>query len=330
MNPEANGLRGPARFSAMRVVAACLLLTAVLLAGCHGRPQSPPPGENLSASLLHDGHERTYHVHLPPQFDEGQPLPLLLMLHGGLGSGSQMQARYGMDERANQHGFIVAYPDGFSPTDNDQWRTWNATHCCGPAREGAIDDVGFLLALLDELTARYNIDTTRVGLAGHSNGAMMAYRLAAEASPRIASVQVVAGTIGGHATLDGPRETIPVPTTPVSVHIIHARDDPNVPYDGGDGTANVGVDRIDLSVADSTAFWVAANDLAGPTATAREGDVSLVTYGPVEGVEVRVVSTEGGHGWPGGPLLPLFAKRPNQPDATALVAAFLMEHPKPQ
>ena len=53
--------------------------------------------------------------------------------------------------------------------------------------------MSFTLAILRELARDLPLDRTRVYATGHSNGAMMAYRLGAEASERVAAVAAVAG-----------------------------------------------------------------------------------------------------------------------------------------
>src|SRR5690348_7373395 len=52
--------------------------------------------------------------------------PLVVMLHGGFGSGKQAEAAYGWDDEAAREGFVVAYPNGIRAT-------WNVGNCCGHA-----------------------------------------------------------------------------------------------------------------------------------------------------------------------------------------------------
>ena len=90
----------------------------------------------------------------------------------------------------------------------------------------SVDDVGFALSLIDDLEARTPIDRARIYATGFSNGAMLAYRLAAEASDRIAAIAAVEGSM---VTADF------APSRPVSILHIHSLDDPRVPYHGGYG-----------------------------------------------------------------------------------------------
>jgi polyhydroxybutyrate depolymerase len=63
-------------------------------------------------------------------------------------------------------------------------------------RRGA-DDIGFMTALIDELTSVYSIDPTKIYLAGMSNGGMMTHRLAIALSDRIAAIGTVVGAMFG-------------------------------------------------------------------------------------------------------------------------------------
>src|SRR6266542_5157522 len=121
-------------------------------------------------SLSSGGRGRSYRLYRPPGLSQAPTAPLVLVLHGGFGSGAQVEQAAGWDPVADRHGFVVAYPDGIG-------RSWNAGSCCGPARQQRVDDVAFLAALIDHLGTAENVDPGRVFVTGVSNGAMMAYRL---------------------------------------------------------------------------------------------------------------------------------------------------------
>lgn len=305
-----------------------VLLFLVSLAGCDTQEPRPGEAQHLDGTLRHGLLQRTYVLHVPPQAAAGEPLPLLLMLHGALGSAHHMHEAYGMDALADEHGFLVVYPDGVSPTGDGNWRTWNAAHCCGLPDRFGVDDVGFLAALIDRIDAHYPVDPARIGVAGHSNGAMMAFQFAAVRSDLVASVAGVAGSVGGQRNATSPVEQSPDPQHPVAALIIHARDDPNVSYTGGTPTASLDPDRIDLPFADTVRFWVEAAGLDGPATAWEENGVAYERWGQASGIEVLGVTTTGGHGWPGGTGIPGFIQAPSAPNATHLVADFFLAHPK--
>jgi polyhydroxybutyrate depolymerase len=183
--------------------------------------------------------------------------------------------------------------------------TWNAGDCCGFAMNQAVDDVGFTVALLDDLAERVPLDRTRVYATGHSNGAMMAYRLAAERGDRVAAIAPVAGAM----SVD-----LPASARPVAVLHIHSVDDPRALYEGGLGPPFPGTDvrSMHRPVEASIAGWVRQNGCGaqprtdetrvGAPRTENEGQTAtlLVWEGCSSGRPVRHWRLTGvGHGWPG-------------------------------
>jgi polyhydroxybutyrate depolymerase len=130
-----------------------------------------------------------------------------------------------MDAAADRHGFVAVHPNGTGGIAG-KLLVWNAGTCCGRAPTQGIDDVGFLVRLLDALEARVPIDRARVYATGLSNGAMMAQRLAAEAAGRIAAVAPVAGSLV--LVRMAPARAMPV------MHV-HSVDDPRALWGGGLG-----------------------------------------------------------------------------------------------
>ncbi len=208
------------------------LLVALLFLGC--APSSVQPGPRFSRSgnheleISHAGLERSFILRLPPDFRARSPLPVLLAFHGGGGNAAGFQKYAGLDARADELGFALVYPNGSGRFER-RLLTWNAGACCARAMERNVDDVGFVLAILADLSRDLELDRTRVYATGHSNGAMMSYRLAAEAAPRIAAIVPVAGA---DMTLAF------APSGPVAVLHVHSVDDPRAVYAGGAGPRN--------------------------------------------------------------------------------------------
>ena len=144
--------------------------------------------------------------------------------HGG-GTNAKTMVRFcGLNETADRDGFLAVYPNGSGRNPN--LLTWNAGNCCAYAMRQNVDDVGFVGALLDDLSGFANVDPKRVFATGMSNGGMLAYRLASELSQRIASIASVSGPMGTDACR---------PTRPVSVLHFHGTSDEFAPYAGGRG-----------------------------------------------------------------------------------------------
>ncbi len=249
-----------------------------------------------------DGYERTFQVHVPANVD--RPTPLVIVLHGGAGTGRGMRLMSEFDRVADQHGFMVVYPDGL-------YRHWNDRRGSGRRMRADVDDVKFIATLIDHLAGRYTIDAKRVYAAGISNGGFMTFRLACELSDRIAGFATVVANISP----DFARECRP--PRPVRLLMMNGTDDPVMPYKGG----SVKVFRRELgeviSAPDTVAFWVKANGCKGtpveqtlPDAVPPDGtQVHVITYsGCSEGGEVIFYRIEGGgHTWSkraGGQYLP--------------------------
>ena len=279
------------------------------------------PGERIrepgryEIRLRHDGLERAALVHVPRNHDPRSSTPLVMALHGA-GGGMIYQAsdsRYGLITKSEQAGFIAVFPNGISDVDSGMLATWNAGTCCAKARDRNVDDVGFLRKLAADVAGRLSIDRQRVFAIGMSNGAMMSYRLACEASDVFRGIMAVAGT-------DNTRTC--KPAQPVPVLHIHARDDDRVLFEGGAGKAfrNEALVSDFVSVPETISRWVKLNQ-AGPAqrVLAVPGAWCDLHSPAAGGAAVKLCVTDsGGHSWPGG------AKDRGEPPSTAIIANDLM------
>ncbi|MEK6974908.1 MAG: PHB depolymerase family esterase [Candidatus Thermoplasmatota archaeon] len=282
---------------------------------------------NFGGSLVHDGVERTYELHVPPGLLSNQSIPLMLVIHPALANAAAVHGGFGFDSYADEHGFIIAYPDGTREEAGSDERTWNAMHCCGVGHSTNVDDVGFLLDLIAKMRRDYPLDAGHIGLVGHSNGAMLAHRFAATHSELVSSVTAVGGTIGGQEDRFSPQLQVPDPSSPVSVQIIHAYDDPIVTYYGGPNRGFYERNRLDTPVRDSVDFWRDYDGATEKTGSWSDNGVDYETYRAPDGTEVDLVSTNGGHGWPGsGQPIPKIVKVPPFPHATLLAVEFFLAH----
>lgn len=107
---------------------------------------------------------------------------------------------------------------------HDTASSWNAGRCCEPATTQNENDVLLTSTIINFLESQATIDASRVWAMGHSNGGMMAYRLACELSEKITAIAVVTGALVNDTCN---------PTKPVSVIHLHGNLDPTVPFHGG-------------------------------------------------------------------------------------------------
>ena len=263
------------------------------------------------------GRDRTYSVHRPSRLARTQAAPLVVVLHGGFGTGAQAEQSYHWDEHADSKGFVVAYPDGIR-------RSWNAGGgCCGPAFRDKVDDVGFINALIRTLSQTQDIDPKRIYLAGISNGAAMSYRYACEGDIAIAAIGSVSGTMPGGCAK--PRS--------VSVIEIHGIGDRNIPFAGGVGTK--GVSQIDWPSVQSSLEVFRRADRCGRVHTSTAGVVRTSVNHCADRSEVTLITiSDAGHQWPGAKPAPSWARLlldldppSGAMDATSVLWDFFERHP---
>jgi polyhydroxybutyrate depolymerase len=307
-------------------------LAALALAGLLGVAPAfgADPAPRFSAAGDHDltlqvgSRTRTFLVHLPPRFAERGPLPVLVAFHGGGGSAQGFQKYAGLDAVADREGFVVIYPDG-SGRLGRRLLTWNAGGCCGSAQRDRVDDVGFTIRVLGELARDLPLDRTRVYATGHSNGAMMAYRLAAEAAERIAAIAPVAGAM---------QLVVFAPARPMPVLHVHSVDDPRALYTGGLGPPFPFTRaRVEHNAVEPTlARWAGFDGCAAEPSVVEErrapdggegaGHAAvLLDFAPcASGADVRLWKLKGaGHGWPGAP--PVLGESVMGPETRVILAA---------
>lgn len=278
-----------------------LSLAAFMLANNRVQAASLGPGDHTLV-LKHGGRERSAIVHVPPGAPEERQLPVLLNFHGGGGHGANEQEYSMMDRLADRETFIAVYPNGTGRFEK-RLLTWNAGTCCAYAALNHVDDVGFVRALIAELSISLPIDRRRVYATGMSNGGMMAHRLAAETSDLIAAVAPVAGGMVVPAIKS---------TRAIPIMHIHSVDDPRALYTGGLGPpfpvtkSQVFHPNIDQMISK----WVQHNGCAlEPTIADRRSDRSARGHQATkfvydkcrDGAEVILWKLTGaGHVWPGG------------------------------
>jgi polyhydroxybutyrate depolymerase len=230
-------LSGGCEFRGFERIALGLALVAVLIGGVACRT---PLGE-----LQHGGLTRTYLLHVPA--NATAPLPVLVVLHGGGGNPRQVARYTGFDAIADREGFLVVYPGARD-------KNWNDGRGAAGIEEQVddIDDVGFIVALVDELARLHTIDRTRVYATGISNGAIMSFRLACERAEVFSAIAPVVGALAE------PLRSTCTPERPVAVLAMNGTDDTFVPIDGGDVIERADRGRV-LSVDATLAHFASAN-----------------------------------------------------------------------
>ncbi len=274
----------------LRTIALTVILIPIALTGLalttHALAELPPdirtvtelPSGTSTWSIEHDGQTRTFRIYVPESIDRKSPAPLIVVLHGRLGTGRQAERAYGWNEVADAEGLVALYPDGMH-------RTWNAGSCCGYAARNEVDDVGFITTAIDQIEARISIDPARIYATGISNGGRMTYRLACE-TDRFAAIAPVAATL--MVDCQDPK--------PVSVLHVHGLEDRFIRFDGSPG---LGSDEVDgPPVPDVIAMWRAVNNCGAPVEMT-QGSITRSVSTCLDGNVVELITlADAGHEWP--------------------------------
>jgi polyhydroxybutyrate depolymerase len=245
--------------------------------------------ELVEKSFYYDGVKRTYYIYVPGTYqDTVAKVPLILGLHGYGKDGMEMANHYGFMPIADTAGFIAVFPNGTRDNFFNK-RFWNFGNVAG----SNVDDYGFLLALTDTVVSHLNIDTTRMYVAGMSNGTYMSYYLAC-GTGRFAAVAGVTGSMSKNMY----ENCIPLFTVPV-MHV-HGTKDRVTPFNGN---------RTSLPVDSLIRFWASVNDcndafiIENIPDTDQSDKVSAIKYrtvNPINGHQVVLIKVVGGgHTWPG-------------------------------
>ena len=322
-------------------------LVTVCLAGCAGRPapmaEPPAPaaatgrsapaavaarpapvasprdrrGTDQRGKLQFGGLTRTYGVHVPP----GRAVGLVLNLHGGGGTGIAQQRLSGFDAVADSYNLLVVYPDGYD-------KSWADGRGASPADRNDVDDVGFLVRLVDTLATEFRVAPGHVFATGMSNGGFMSNKLACDRADVFAAIAPVSGTLGKGLACH--------PSQPVSVLEVHGTADPLVPFNGGKIHGRGGLSRS-IGAPTMVTMWRTADRCHGdPSADAlpNVGDGTVIqrfdsTECAASSEVVFYQIDNGGHTWPGGgQYLPkaIIGSTTRALDASEAIARFFLAH----
>lgn len=298
----------------MTILAAALVATTTAGAAAttvHARNEPI----QLNGRIRTGGITRTWTLVRPSVLPVTGRVPLIVLLHGGYGTGANVLRQGNWTQTVATGGFIVVAPDGL-------FRAWNAGGCCGYPMTHDVDDVAFIRQLVRTLESELPIDTGRVFATGISNGGMMTYRLGCEASDIFAAIAPVSATLF---------TTTPCrPSQRLSVLHIHGLADQNVPFAGGVGPAAVQRNPPDYPpVLDGVQRWAAIDGCRVRLPAAVDGGLTTTRWaGCRNRTTVELITIAGGgHSWPGGQRMAAILDPPSTTlDATATIVSFFAAH----
>jgi polyhydroxybutyrate depolymerase len=245
-------------------------------------------------TIKHNDLVRYYVLYVPKTYNNKSKIPLIINLHGGFGNGKQQCKMSGFYKLADENDFIVACPDGTGMISPRKFNFWNDGYLDSPAKKKNIDDVGFILKMIKDIEAKFNIDKNKIYSTGISNGAIMSYKLACKYPDKIAAIAPVAGSMTNLFSECNSCE-------PVPIIIFHGIEDTHIPYYGGKGKEAVS-DYNHPSIQKTLSFWLSKNNLSSkPTKTGYIGKAKFEQYGSDNNPGQIILWTleDGGHNWPG-------------------------------
>lgn len=177
--------------------------------------------QNIEGDIKIEGIKRTYITHLPENYSDSIQYPIVMILHGGMGSGTKYLKSTKFARIGDEEGFISVFPNGM-------YKSWADARGVSKASKRDVDDVKFLTKLIDKVSKEYSIDSDRVYVAGISNGGFMVQTLACETSGKFTAFASVISSLPENLS----NKCFKKRNTPML--LMNGTQDNYVPYNGGE------------------------------------------------------------------------------------------------
>ena len=222
--------------------------------------------------------ERCWSLLVPGNLSATDSVSLVLDLHGHGGSSESQHEMSGFANLAVEKKFIVAYPQGYE-------NFWGINI---DGVDNDLDDVGFLLTIIETIVDTYPVNEKKIYMTGWSNGCMMTQRFAVETQNILAS----AGCMSGYLMTDAPSSY----TAPIPFMEVHGMLDETVNYVDNTGTTMFyfqNIAGLNKGATQNLDYWADLNGCngLGPELITINEDYDIRGYSECDsGAEVRLMS----------------------------------------
>jgi poly(hydroxyalkanoate) depolymerase family esterase len=297
------------------------------------RPSSPgivldalrkPSGNAVGArfedlAFANEFGSRRYRLYIPARY-RGQPLPLVMMLHGCTQSPEDFAVGTRMNELAEEQAFLVAYPE--QPESANATRCWNWFN--GSEQRRGQGEPSLIAGITQQVIRDFAVDASGVYVAGLSAGGAAAATMGATYPDLYAAVGVHSGLPSGAASnlptafaamRQGRTGSAALKQTIVPTIVFHG---------DADGTVNpVNADQIIGQV--TPAAGLASTTLRGTSAGGIPYIRTIKADESGRPVVEQWVLQGAGHAWSGGSAAGSYTD-PRGPDASREMVRFFLQH----
>jgi poly(hydroxyalkanoate) depolymerase family esterase len=270
---------------------------------------------------------RAYKLFIPSRYQDGQPLPLIVMLHGCTQSPDDFAAGTRMNFIAEEQPCLVVYPAQRS--EANQAKCWNWFRPTDQQRDRG--EPSLIAGITRHLMREYSVDPTRVYVGGLSAGAAAAAIMGATYSDLYAAIGVHSGLACGAA--------IDLPSAFAAMRQGGGRHDRAIPGDASSVPTIVFHGDRDMTVHPNNGNQILDQFVktTGTQKTVHRGRIpdghaytrTIYSDATSRGVLEHWNIHGAGHAWSGGSPVGSYTD-PRGPDATREMMRFFLEHSLPR